>query len=299
MFTFYVGSERKAFVVHSGAIAQTSPQLNALVNNGLSESQSGTAEFLDAKPDDFARSIEYAYRGDYTVPAGAPTHPARTPASALPIDAHVWRGEDNEGYESENMDTTELQNDPTYGYIARRFDKHNKRKVRSWKCGGPATPPRRSSLRDQFHSRTFLVENLPWTLMEKNFEPAGHNLPEIDLTYILLAHAWLYTFASMRFIEPLKQLTLQKLHRTLVTFATSEHTATGSVIELVRYAYGQGECRREDGTIEDLRKLLVEYTAGHVKIFGALTEFVELLQEGGEFAGDFWSMVYADSCGSW
>ncbi|KAG9187716.1 hypothetical protein G6011_05587 [Alternaria panax] len=68
LFTFYIGKEKKAFVVHSAAIAATSWHFHALVNNGMAQSQEGSVEYHDMEPDDFARYVEYAYRCDYTVP---------------------------------------------------------------------------------------------------------------------------------------------------------------------------------------------------------------------------------------
>ncbi|OAL06185.1 hypothetical protein IQ06DRAFT_343418 [Phaeosphaeriaceae sp. SRC1lsM3a] len=78
LFTFKVGEERKPFSVHSSAIAATSEPFRALVQGGMSESETRSAELQDVEPDDFVRFLEYAYRRDYTVPAWVLEEPNQT-----------------------------------------------------------------------------------------------------------------------------------------------------------------------------------------------------------------------------
>jgi hypothetical protein len=65
----------------------------------------------------------------------------------------------------------------------------------------------------------------------------------------------------------------------------------GDVVELARYAYDHGENRKSDGTIDELRKLVVEYIACEVSTIGKHEAFMLLLQEGGEFVADFWRII--------
>lgn len=67
-FTFLVGQEKKAIVVHAAAIAAVSQQLDALINNGIKESEERCGKLENVQVDDFIRFCEYAYRGDYTTP---------------------------------------------------------------------------------------------------------------------------------------------------------------------------------------------------------------------------------------
>lgn len=66
------------------------------------------------------------------------------------------------------------------------------------------------------------------------------------------------------------------------------------MIELARYAYEHGEDRKADGTIEELRKLVVEYIACEISKFGKHEGFKKLLEEGGELAGDIWGSVFPE-----
>jgi hypothetical protein len=47
LFTFYIGKERKEFVVHSKAVAATSPCFHALVNSDMAESTAASVEYED------------------------------------------------------------------------------------------------------------------------------------------------------------------------------------------------------------------------------------------------------------
>ncbi|KAF2202788.1 hypothetical protein GQ43DRAFT_462107 [Delitschia confertaspora ATCC 74209] len=67
-FTFFVGEMKQPITVHAAAIADTSEPLNCLINGGMREAQTKTAEIVAIEPEDFMRFVEYAYRGDYTVP---------------------------------------------------------------------------------------------------------------------------------------------------------------------------------------------------------------------------------------
>jgi hypothetical protein len=90
----------------------------------------------------------------------------------------------------------------------------------------------------------------------------------------------------MRLVESLKRLVLHKLHTALLNLAFPDERIT-DVIELARYAYNHSENRREDGTIKDLRMLVVEYITSEIRFFRDRKEFMELLEEGEEFVVDF------------
>jgi hypothetical protein len=85
----------------------------------------------------------------------------------------------------------------------------------------------------------------------------------------------------MRLVEPLKCLALHKLHTALLNLALIDRRIS-DVIELAKYAYDHGEHRREDGTIEDLWMLVVEFIGSEMSTFKDREEFLELLEEGGD-----------------
>ncbi|KAI4637423.1 hypothetical protein J4E83_000239 [Alternaria metachromatica] len=273
LFTFYIGKEKKAFVVHSKAVAATSWHFHALVNNGMVQSQERSVEYADMEPDDFARFVEYSYRYDYTAPSWTLDKGA---VKKDDLDGAAYNGEvpppsppddwENSQYgEPEAVLCVEEVLDPDFNQVTRR-------------------------LRQRFHQREYLVSQEPKTIMLDRFEPTENSAPEQDFTPIFLAHARLYSFACMRLIDPLKRLALHKLHQTLLKFKLYDRRV-GDVVELARYAYDNGEDRKADGSIEDLRKLVVEYIACEVSTIGKHEAFALLLQEGGEFVVDFWRII--------
>jgi len=274
--------------VHSKAVAATSWHFHALVNNGMAQSRERSVEYSDMEPGDFARFVEYAYRRDYTVPnwtldnavsvtsesegdeEEAPPEPEAEPESIPELDQE-WLA---------SMRSRPAADVPlsTLAFIS-----SNKKR----KSGKSRTS---RSLRKSFDEREYLTSDEPSTIMLADSLPKENSKPEQNFTPIFLAHAHLYTFACMRLIDPLKRLALHKLHQTLLKFKLYDRRV-GDVVELARYAYDNGEERKPDGTIEDLRKLVVEYIACEVSTIGKHEAFAPLLQEGGEFVVDFWRII--------
>lgn len=150
----------------------------------------------------------------------------------------------------------------------------------------------RTTLRTQFNNRNYLSNGDPRALILQHFEPKPNSAVEQNFTPVLLAHARLYCFAHLRLIEPLKALTLHKLHKTLMGFMLYEERV-GDIIKLARYAYSNPNLpdRSENGTLDDLRKLVVDYIVREIDTIGESDEFVKYIEEGGEFVGDFWRIA--------
>ncbi|KAH8639340.1 hypothetical protein IG631_07110 [Alternaria alternata] len=307
-------AEKKAFVVHSKAIAATSWHFQALVNNGMGESQEGSVEYPDMNPHDFARFVEYAYRCDYTAPSwaldkrtvesndtngtaqGYEDAPSPTKAELQQVAPSDWEMDADQ--ESEPVPVPvelepeltpvhePVQNSGSEGWgLSKAYKKKLKTAEKKTKSA-----KKTYALRKSFDERSYLTPNEPKTAMLNSQMPESNTALEQDFTPVFLAHARLYTFACMRLIDPLKRLTLHKLHRTLHSFRLYNQRV-GDVIELARYAYDHGENRKSDGTIEELRKLVVEYIACEVSTIGKHEAFMPLLQEGGEFVVDFWRII--------
>jgi hypothetical protein len=287
-------------VVHAAAIAATSQQLDALINGGMEESETRCARIEDVKVDDFIRFCEYAYRGDYTVP----------PWEELPSEPSSTSGKNQQN------------GDDGWGDLASLSKKKKGRKGRAAPEPPPEPPPieidypqesrvydepkfeaapepqyevrpiSRTPLRTQFNSRNYLIDSGPKALILQQFEPKPNSAVDQNFTPVLLAHARLYCFARLRLIAPLKALTLDKLHKTLLNFKLYAKRV-GDIIELARYAYSNSDLpdRSDDGTLDDLRKLVVEYIVCEIDTIGKYDEFVKYMEEGGEFVGDFWRIA--------
>jgi hypothetical protein len=65
-----VGAEKKEIVVHSSALAELSPILNALMNGEMLEAKTSRVDWSEVVDvDTFARLCEFAYFKDYTPPS--------------------------------------------------------------------------------------------------------------------------------------------------------------------------------------------------------------------------------------
>lgn len=153
--------------------------------------------------------------------------------------------------------------------------------------------PRREqlSLREIFDKREYIhPDQEPSILYSSRCAPNPNTSVTQNFASVFLVHASLYTFADMRMIHHLKDLVLYKLHKTLIRFKLYPERL-GDIIELAKYAYEHGEDRSEDGTIDALRDMIVNYIACEMKVLGKHRGFRDLMDGGGEFAGDFWDVV--------
>lgn len=280
--------------MHAAALAATSQQLDALINDGMEESEKRCAQIKDVRVDDFIRFCEYAYRGDYTVP----------PWKDIPIPtSEELQQNDNSGGWPDGWPSSQMtgkRKKAKKGLIVRRLPAGELEYPPEESLETPPEPPpppevwpiSRTQLRTEFSNRIFLSDSYPRAEILQHFEPGSNSTMYQDFTPVLLAHARLYSFAHVRLITPLKALTLGKLHKTLLNFKMYAERV-GDVIELARYAYSSSDLpdRSDDGTIDDLRKLVLDYIVCEIDTIGKYDGFVKYMEEGGEFVGDFWRLA--------
>ena len=303
LFTFHVGD--KSFIAHSKAVAATSSVFERLVNGGMSESESRSAELKDVDPETFVRFLEYAYRRDYTAPSWTQDHdatnsdgsttqrkPSQEPDLMISDDdpavqqtgvsdtaQTTWEATTNLGWTNSNAAPSAFGAWPSSKTLS--FGSKKSKKY--------ATPHPGS--REAFKERRYIRpgDNAS-NLLRVDFEPVPNTSPTQNFASVFLAHACLYTLADMRMVQPLRELALHKLHKTLVSFVLYPERL-GDVVELARYAYEHGENRSKGGRIDALRDMVVNYVACEMKVLGKHAEFRHLMDMEGEFAGDFWDIV--------
>jgi hypothetical protein len=246
----------------------------------MSEANTRSAEIEDIEVGDFIRFCEYAYRGDYTVPACTAVQES-IKEGGPPADFDTPQEEpirEEESFFPEPPPPPPVDEED-WGSFS----------VMKKKKGKKGTIPIKT-LRTQFYERNYLPNgNSKATELG---EPQSNSEVSQDFTPVFLAHARLYSYANMQLFEPLKLLTLHKLHRTLFDFKLYEKRVV-DVIELAKYAYGNEVTpeRSDDGTVDELRKLVVEYIACEVDTIGKSKDFSELMELGGEFVSDFWETI--------
>ncbi|KAF3035606.1 hypothetical protein E8E11_001745 [Didymella keratinophila] len=226
LFTFIVGKERKTFVLHSKAIAATSPQFSALVNGGLSEAHTRTAELEDIDPGTFDRFVKYAYRRDYTVPTWTRDEGVATPDDTPPTPP------------APEVEPTVAESDPPppdappVDVVPRSPSPP----LDPWGSWQTSTKKRKKvTMRSNFARRVYLYKDQkPRDALLDGFEPTSNSSADQDFTSIFLAHAQLYSLADMRLVLPFKILALHKLHSTLSSFSLYEERL-GDVLELASW----------------------------------------------------------------
>lgn len=277
-------------MVHAAAIAATSHQLDALINGGMQESETRCARIEDVRVDDFIRFCEYAYRGDYTVPPWEELLSKRDKKKNKLKKGRVAviLGELNAASEPVLESEAPTKED----YLEQAWAREETSAQLAFKSQHGAMTSSKNPLRTQFNSRNYLNDGGPKDLILQHFEPKSNSAADQNFAPVLLTHARLYCFAHLRLIMALKALTLYKLHKTLMNFKLYEKRV-GDIIELARYAYSNLDLpdRSDDGTIDDLRKLVVEYIVCEIDTIGKSDVFVKYMEEGGEFVGDFWRMT--------
>jgi hypothetical protein len=284
-------------VLHAAAIAATSPQLDALINGGMEDSGARCAGIEDVRVDDFVRFCEYAYRGDYTVPPWEEI----PPRSSSTIDKNQ-ENNDHDGWghfgtssKKKKVKKVRLVLEPPPMEVDYPQESLAIDFFRLEAAPEPQNESRsvsRTPSRTQFNTRNYLTDGGPEVLILQQFEPKPNSTEDQNFTPVLLAHARLYCFAHVRLITPLKALTLDKLHKTLLNFKLYAERV-GDIIELARCVCSNPDLpdRGDDGTLDDLRKLVVDYIVCEIDTIGKYDDFTKYVEEGGEFVGDIWRLA--------
>ena len=276
LFTFVIGKEKREFKIHAEAITSISQPLCKLIENGMLESVQEKVTWEDVEVADFARFAEYAYRYDYTSPSWV-------------LDDSVATSDVMSRRNAKALAALEPLRTKSTGPQA----SVQQRMVQTMPQFGQSSGPPPQTLQSRLLNRAYLNGAEPAAGMLSGFQHQSNVGVRQNFAPVLFAHAWLYTFACLRWIEPLKRLALHKLHQTLLDFTPYPERLV-DVVELVRYAYDNGEGRKDNGTVEELRALVTEYVASQVSVFKKDKHFVQLLEEGQEFAVDLVRAVDGD-----
>lgn len=267
------------------------------MNGGMSEAQTHSAELKDVGPDTFIRFLEYAYRCDYTAPSwtqdmasggngmrNSDISVKPSPGSYI-IAPHISQATHvSSGISTSWTAWGNSRSAPSaFSAIPSAAEPEEPEAPLIPEVSGKIQPPSRAAFNNREYKHPACNSRAQDDTRPTTSSPQ-------DVTSVLLAHAQIYTLADMRMVQPLKDLALHKLHKILVGLKLHAERLD-DVVELARYAYGHGEDRSDDGRIDALRDLVVNYIACEMKVLGKHAEFRDLMDGGGEFAGDFWDIV--------
>ena len=221
------------------------------------ESELRTAVLKEMDEATFIRLGEFAYTGDYSDPLRPATFQHE------PTETCLSRG-DIRGPSGDY-----------HPFISKRTKKGKKRAERLTTQVPNAT--KRDELWSQFNA-LHDCDTLP------DYRPPRNN-EEDDFAEMFLTHARLYAVADWAFIASLQELTLYKLHRTLLAFNLCGQRA-GDVVSLIDYVY-ENTC-----SIKDMRGLVSLYAACRSEQLWESSDFQAICVKHGDFARDYIDVLH-------
>jgi hypothetical protein len=258
----------------------------------MSDGLTTSATLNRVREEDLLRFCDFCYTGTYTDP-----YPIVIKPSTPTIEPGTNNGNDTGSSTSTALVTTEdttLQppaakrpRTASPAHSSTEFD-------RPGTLGASPVPEVNSSL--NFNNKLKLrsiFENTGYTTLaphafgttakKTNGMPANENH-----TNVFIAHAAMYALAVDYKITKLETLSLQKLIEKLMRFDCKPERV-GDVLALVRWVYNTERFAPRD--MPGLKDLVARYVVSEVSGFGNTEEFGDLLEEGGGFVTDFWSMI--------
>lgn len=270
----------------------------------MSEAQEKCAAIEDVDEDTFVRFNEFLYTGDYSVPRPEILLTSEDIASEDELNR---TGETSSTIEQPPEPSTVNDEEPapvedvswsSWGAMAKTSKKKSKKvsHANHWReelevvsepaaaesacgyCG--TTQTKHESKKDRLWS-AFKEES--YVKQRKSWEPCQNKEACESYAGVFLCHAHLYVLSDRYGIEPLQQLTLQKLRLTLSRFTFFKERVP-DVVELVKYTYKH--TMGHDEGIDKLRSLVMDYVVCHLEMVAKDEDFKDMLQEPGALAKD-------------
>ena len=249
----------------------------------MSEAQRGCAELTDVDEGTFIRFSQWAYKGSYVTADTNFTEPTSSePAPAIEEDLPsagtsepIYADNKYHGYDEICAgDYTKQYYSKPHVYARSAFGRSQR--------GQSGNQSSKYALREAFIQLQYpLPENT-----DSLARPRANRGATEDYTEVFLSHARLYVFAEKYDIQPLKALSIHRLHATLALF-TLHGERVGDIVALLRYSYAN---TAEDGS-EQLRMMLMAYVGYEMDTLIQADEFIELMEERGSLLSDVLKMV--------
>jgi len=315
---FQVGPEGTNFTIHAQPLARLSRALNALINGDMVEAKTGMIDWRDIDEETFLRFCEFAYVQDYTPPRFSGCTENREEPEPEPGPELGLERPKLEQLEQQVMDSWASNWAPTT-VKRRKKDKYN-----GWEASDDTRKDdsAKSRLRNILSDSDYLPPSSNLSF-HRQFETTSNTSPHQDFAPVFLGHARLYVLADKYDVRELKNLVLHKLYNTLKEF-TLYKSRIADVIELVQFVYdntppsyqreagaasqseanphrpvntGGGSSSRQGANheakkVDGLRKLVTSLVVSKLEIVAETRVFLDLLQDGGEFVKDFWTVLW-------
>lgn len=300
--TFKFIIQGQPLYIHADLVGRLSKPLDRMINGRMSEAVNEVASLEDVETETFVRFMQWAYTGSY----------------------HVG-GNNNNNNNNNNTNNSSDLGAKSYNDV--RESALDEEPAGGWQLPSSLirepTPPRKAYYgrmkkrnpygEDDFFSRSPL-ENLRKAFCERDYPVPETSLVETspscynnydnnnnnnnnsnsnsnrDLGQdyhpdVFLLHAKLFVFAEKYDIQPLKMQAIHNLHHSLSHFQLLlQHVS--DIANLIHYSY-----ENTQSSDDLLRELLASYVELEMAVLIEAKPFGELLEEGGDFVGDFLKRV--------
>ncbi|KAK5170157.1 uncharacterized protein LTR77_004742 [Saxophila tyrrhenica] len=276
-FTFEV--QGQSFTVHRGFVAKVSKPLEAVMENGMQESENGMAPLKDVDKATFGRFMEFAYTGDYQ-----PAHAVAVSRAETEFDSVNGKHEDmvepgtGDTNRSENVPVEEVafeeapfeESGPSehnrdidaalFGLLRNRSMVRKVKKASSMHYDQRTGTLSIMKAKRAARSTEDMVTNsrLPTS---SAFVLGDYCTAEYDCLPIFLSHAQLYIFADYYAVFSLKSLAARRLEEALSVREERALSLT-DVVALTKFVYDNTP-EKEEG-LDELRLVVTEFAAKNV-----------------------------------
>ncbi|KAK8877402.1 BTB/POZ fold protein [Apiospora arundinis] len=256
-FRFLVGPEKKEYMMHTELVASLSKPLRALLTNGMEESCKRVAEWPEVEETTFVRFFQFAYTGQFD--AEEPEKPP--PKTPEPLEDHdLWPGLSQNSNMTNFAASFQRKQLSTFGAVNEtKMNIQGQKKAKLWESFQQAYEPLKDS-------------PARWPLPDQD--------PTSDFTRVFLAYARLYVLADEKDVQGLAELSLRRLHHTLVHFNIQGQRAD-SIASLADYCF-ENTCDK-GGEQDKMRHLICLFTACHFETLWTNSEFQRVFTELREF----------------
>ncbi|KAK8073630.1 BTB/POZ-like protein [Apiospora phragmitis] len=257
-FRFLVGPEKKEYMMHAELVASMSKPLRALVTGGMDESRRGVVEWPEVDEATFVRFFQFGYTGQFDAeePEQPPPKAPEASVSPEPEPAPEVPSSEEPIYYPPEMDHDYIKR----VHVKKGRKKRVEQKAKPWDTFRDLYPPLEPKPRE-------------WPLPNQD--------PAYDFTRVFLTYARLYVLADQKDIQGLADLSLRRLHHTLMHLNLREQGAD-SIAALAGYCFAN-TC--DKGAEQDgLRRLVCFFSACKLEILWTSTNFQRVFGDIGDFS---------------
>lgn len=268
-----------------------------MINGRMSEAVNEVAPLEDVEMETFVRFIQWAYTGSYNFERNGnnnnnkknnndlgANHNEFREATAEEMVDKLYEFEENAMWQQNPLI---LESTPIRKYQNFQRRARNKKSgyaEEDWFSRSPLENLRKAFLERDYPvvESSLLVEPSPSSYNNNNNNNNREHRPDL-----FLPHAKLFVFAEKYDIQPLKLRTIHNLHHALCHNQPFLPQHVSDITNLIHYSYENTHHASGDS----LRELLASYVELEMAVLIEAKPFEELLEEGGDFVGDFLKRV--------